>query len=849
MTIPIISAKTGRFLSIVGLILFLTPNTGAQVAKNTPSFYDVSEAWHIRNKGKSPADIPNYKRFKRWEWFYGCRSYPAGHMPAPTILWSEWQSRQFKENLNHLEWQLTGPDVVPENGGGAGRANCMALDPDNPEIIWLGTPNGGLWKSPDGGDTWENMSGVLPNLGVSAIAIHPQFPDTIYIATGDGYGLVMSDLNDFWGGTYSAGVLRSTDGGKTWRATGLNYLENENQLVFRLAMHPATPRVLLATTPSGVWKSTNGAENWHRVLSGPNFKGLRYLPADSSVVFATDEKRVWRSTNAGESWEVALVLDGLQGTTTLATSSSKPNSMFLCTDVEYDFAQDIYNVIYKSPDRGESWERIVPDLISGGGGWYMSGFAVSPVNPNHFIIGGVSATGSSEGDTNWGERGDNLGWPGPEYTHADHRQFVFHPQSDSIIFDVNDGGLFKSTDGGFTWQDLSNGLSIAQFYDVGITEDDNSIAFLGAQDNGVVRLSEDAFSMRVLADGMRSIFQPGNPNRVVALIQAGITMISDNMGDDFTPIGTPGGAWITPISTIPGDTSHFLYGGKELYKVRYDGQSIKTVSSFMLGGENLTSIAVHPERPDTICVSTGSLYFGTEVNVFLTTDGGITWDNVTSGLPVDKAFVNQVKIDPVSSRIYAVFSGYAKGQKVFYSDDLGLSWNNFSDDLPNIPVNCIALFPQGNGSDVYIGTDFGVYARKVGMDNWGYASKGLPPVIVSDIEINRSERKIYAATYGRSLWTADITGITAGVQSHKSTAFSVSPNPTEGIVTIRGDRALLNGASVQVFDIMGREVTEPVEYIHNEYTIRLDLSQLKRGTYLVRLSNNQWVAQQQVITR
>jgi hypothetical protein len=239
------------------------------------NFYDIQKRFYERlgtTENRAPYEQKfrdgEYEKFKRLEWFSEPRVYPSGYFNSG-ILWEEWTKYQAKRLLDNPErtvvanWTLIGPPTPPFNGC-AGRVNCIEFAPGNPNVIYIGAANGGLWKSINGGASWNTATDNIPTLSIADIAIDPVNNNVVYIATGDGYGYVY--MGDFWGGTYSAGILKSTDGGTTWNPTGLTFTQNLNTIIHRLVIDPSNPMVLFAGADNGLWKTTDGGNTWSVVV-------------------------------------------------------------------------------------------------------------------------------------------------------------------------------------------------------------------------------------------------------------------------------------------------------------------------------------------------------------------------------------------------------------------------------------------------------------------------------------------------------------------------------------------------------------------------------------------------------
>jgi len=223
------------------------------------NFYEIRKTFNDYWQGKNIVRSSGWKQFKRWENFMEPRVYPSGKLVNPDIV-----SLEYKKYINQISksgfkksnanWIAKGPQTwnTTSYNPGNGRVNCITVAPNDSNIIFLGAPSGGLWKSIDGGQTWFTTTDSLTVLGVSAIAIHPSNPDLIYIATGDG------DAGD----TYSVGVLYSLDGGYSWNSTGLNWQITQTRRISKILIHPYDPTIILATTNNGIYKSIDSGINW-----------------------------------------------------------------------------------------------------------------------------------------------------------------------------------------------------------------------------------------------------------------------------------------------------------------------------------------------------------------------------------------------------------------------------------------------------------------------------------------------------------------------------------------------------------------------------------------------------------
>ncbi len=723
------------------------------------SFYDIQNAFNSYWKGKTIAKGKGFKQFKRWEAFMLPRVYPGGYFISD-IDWREYlkiKKRKLKNTLNS-DWKPLGPITVPDNNskpGGVGRVNCIAFHPTNSDIVYVGTPAGGFWKSINGGSSWLNASDDLGTLGVSDIAVNPDNPNIIYIATGDG------DAGD----TYSIGVLKSQNGGESWNSTGLTTEPSDNLIIRRLIINPQTATILIAATSQGIYRTINGGVSWTNVQTG-HFKDLEFNPGNPNIVYAarygSNSARFYKSTDGGASFN--QVNTGVDITQTyrleLAVSGDSYSDVIYALYSERE--QDGFHSLWKSNNAGDTWTKVYDALSGknllgwssdgsdiGGQGWYDLSLAVSPYDDKNVFVGGINIWMSNNSGADWNLVTD---WEGKttSYVHADHHWLAFSPSG--VLFNGNDGGVYKTNNSGTTWMDISDGLNILQIDRIGTSQYNSSIVITGNQDNGIMvyHSVDGSWKQFYEGDGADCFIDRDNSNLYVSHVNGSFLKSSDG-GEEFVsikPSGTGEGAWHTPFVLNP-ENNDILYAGfNDVWKSYDKGSNWSKISTNLSPDDFLTQLVVAPSNSSYIYASTGTKHW-------VTKNGGQSWSEIASADLPDLYLTYFAIADNNPDRVWASFSGFSSGQKVYYSDNGGDTWINISSGLPNVPVNCIVRERLSNDV-LYLGTDIGVFYRNGSLNNWELFNNNLPNVVISELEIQYSDGLLRAGTRGRGLWETTI---------------------------------------------------------------------------------------------
>jgi PKD repeat protein len=735
----------------------------------TVNFYDVQRSfnqyWEREEKkekfrsfftfrAKTEKENEGYVMYKRWENYVEPRVYPGGDR---SLLNKTNEIRQQMITDHALRspmliggnWVPLGSFGVSANGG-AGRVNCVAFHPTDPNTMFLGAPNGGLWKTTNGGTSWSTNTDMLPTLGVSAIAIDPLSPNTMYIGTGD------IDASD----SYGVGVLKSTDGGITWNITGLNWLVPQGKNVGRLLINPNNTNMIFAGTSNGVFRSLDAGATWLRVLTAGPIKDMEFKPGDPSVVYAASANGFYRSINTGLTFTAVPVSGGLPSGSSvnrvaIAVSPANPNYVYALFSQASDSG---FKGLYLSTNSGSSFtlKANSPNLLgydytggdSGGNGWYTLSLAVAPYDADEVVVGGVNVWKSYDQGSNWTCMSHWWGDGGLPYVHADIHNIAYNPDG-TALYVVNDGGIYRSADGGNSYTDISNSLQIGEMYRLGNSVTDPNKVIQGWQDNGCNLYNAGAFNQVSGGDGMECFIDWSNPNYIYTEYQNGAILRSTDGGGSFSDIInniTEPGQWVTPWCQDPVTPATLYAGYQNVWKSTNRGNSWTPISTFTSSG--LTILKVAKSNPQYI-------YAGTSAAIWRTSDGGSTWSTVSFPLSGGDAVTALEVSDTDPDKIWITRSGYTLNNKVYKSIDGGASWTNISGSLPNIPVNCV-VSQTGSNEGIYAGTDLGVYYTDNDLGTWMPFSNGLPSVRVDELEIHYGVNKLRAATFGRGLWETNI---------------------------------------------------------------------------------------------
>lgn len=703
------------------------------------------------------------KPFKRWEWFWGQRVQPDGSLPDRSIAWKQWKQYEARHNNQYLRtqnasWTFSGPASTASGYYGIGRLNTIAFHPTDPNTFYVGAPAGGLWKTTNGGVSWTCLTDHLPVIGVSDIAINPTNPNIVYILTGD------CDGSD----TYSIGVLKSTDGGITWNTTGLNWTVTSFKLLKRIQINPSNPQMLWVAASDGIWRTLDGGANWMNVQPG-SFSDLELKPGEPTTLYAASfsaNSVIYRSTDAGGSFTQVQTITGGRRLNIAVT----PHNPALVQVLASSSSGGLHS-LWKSSDAGQSFTQYLTGTTSnnmlsssstgtgsGGQGTYDLAFTINPLDSNHVWIGGVNTWASIDGGANWNIKTIWSGGAGPgiPVVHADKHFQVYHPLNPTVLFECNDGGLYKTTNGGLTWTDLSAGLGISQIYRIGVSASTTNQVLAGLQDNSTKEYKNNTWAeRRATGDGFESIYDPTTAATMYVTSYYGNIQKSINGGTNWstiaqasntgTGVNTPG-PWLTPYVMNPKDNNTLLVAKKEIYRSNDGGTTWSQISNFV-GSNNATAVVYSPSDTNVIYAAYGQILYKTE-------NGGNTWDVKL----MTSSNISYIAVHPTNpQRLWVTMSGYNAFNKVQTSTDGGANWTPLNGSLPNLPVNCI-VYQNGSNDGLYIGTDVGVFYRNNTMSDWVPFQNGLPNVIVNELEISYNNNRIWAATYGRGLWSSDLYG-------------------------------------------------------------------------------------------
>ncbi|MAE69340.1 MAG: glycosyl hydrolase [Gemmatimonadetes bacterium] len=723
---------------------------------------------------KNPAPRSEESGKRPNQYLFRMRAHPKGMMDhramARAIVEANAHSKIAYDDRRR--WGLVGPTNI------GGRITDIALHPQDPDIIYAAAANGGLLRSNDGGSNWTPLHDKFATLAAGSVAVDPLNPETIWLGTGE--------VNPGGGSATfpGVGILKSTDGGDHWAIKGLE----DTRHIGRIVVDPTdSDRVFAATmgalystnTERGLYRSIDGGESWTQVLSVNDSTGCIDVvidPEDPDHLLAATWERIRRpdrrrfggfgsgvysSFDGGDSW--SLVAGGLPpsaadlGRIGLAIAASDSRIVYAIYADEVGY----FDGVYKSNDGGVNWARVndsALDWVYSSYGWWFGNIRVSPSDPDRVFVLGLDLYRSTNGGDSWG----NVGWG----VHVDHHGMAISALDPNRLVLGNDGGVYTSSNGGSNWSKKTN-LPITQFYSCEIDASNPHRFYGGTQDNGTNRTytgGVDDWSEILGGDGFYVLVDPSNANYVYAEWQWGNLNRSTNGGSTFSWAknginGSDRQNWNAPVALDPSTPTTVYFGTHRVYRSTNRAANWSAISGDLSDGPGtgnltygtLTTLAVSP-------VDGNYIYAGTDDgNVAITRNGGGSWTQVGNDLP--DRWVTRVSPGPNDPEVlYVSLSGFKWDQAmshVYRTTDGGTSWVSIGDALPDVSVNDIIVDPDDSGV-LYVATDVGVYTSEMGGIGWRPLGRGLPMGVVMDLKLDVGSRKLAAATFGRSMWSIDL---------------------------------------------------------------------------------------------
>ncbi len=763
--------------------------------------------------------------------------------------------------ITSTPWTLEGPTNV------GGRINAIAMDPNDSNTMLSGSVSGGIFRTIDGGQSWNPVFDTNNFLSIGELTYQPGSSQIVYAGTGDRNITGFPFVGD--------GIYKSTDGGQNWASLGLQ----DTRIISRIIVDPTdVDRIYVGAmglpmqrnNDRGLYRTTDGGQSWNQVLFIADSAGVNDLvmdPSNPSVLYATIWNRlrsgtkslvsgpdagIWKTTDGGDNW--TKLAGGLPTQTmsrvSISIDATNPNRL-IATYVDPGSYQ-VFNM-YETTNGGQNWSVVPTASLDpnalGGFGWYFSNCYINPFSPNDIYLHGVLLHHSSNNGQSW-QVLDFGGLGSPSEPHSDKHDMLFTGPGEFIL--ATDGGLYETTDNGSTWTDVDE-IPNSQFYRIMPSPHEFGVYYGGMQDNGTARgnaTTIDSWQRVFGGDGFQPLFTD-NPNDLVVEFQNGGLYFTTDQGLNWSPFDfgidfNDRTNWDQPIIVSQHNKDVFYTGTYRLYRssTGLPNHNWTAISGDLTDGvvispryHNITTISESPLDPTVLY--TGS----SDGNVHVSTNTGAVFNNISAGLP--DRYVTSIKASPFQNgEVLVTLSGYKNNSNtphVFRSTDFGSTWMDVSGDLPPLALNDVLFHPTRDSVWV-VASDGGVYATNNYGQDWKRVGSNMPMIPVYDMEWDLSQSKLVAGTFARSIQSFPMDSLVVGLPlatlEPVMSEFKVYPSPASDFTKI--EFAGVTGPW-QMLDVQGRRI---LGGMLDGQSKRIDLSGVEAGIYFIRV-----VTDGQVFTR
>ncbi len=698
-------------------------------------------------------------------------------------------------SISGLKFRNVGPAIT------SGRISDFAVNPDNPKEYYVATSSGGVWKTTNAGATYTPLFDSQGSYSIGVVTMDPNNPNVIWVGTGEN--------NNQRSVAYGDGVYKSIDGGKSWKHMGLKQSEHIGSIV----VDPENSDRIYVAAIGPLWKeggergmylSEDGGETWNATLTVDEHTGVNEVlihPEDPTVLYASTLQRrrhvftylgggpgssVYKSTDKGQTWtEIKKGLPAVDlGRIGLAISEADPEIIYAIVE-----AAQGKGGFYASTNRGASWEKRGGYSTSGN---YYQEIVTDPVDPDKIYAMDTWLHYSVDGGRTFKVLGEDT-------KHVDNHCMWIDPTDTEHFLVGCDGGIYESFDGAKTWLYKPN-LPVTQFYKVAV---DNDVPFYniygGTQDNfsmgGPARstssngIANSDWFMTHGGDGFESQIDPTNPNIVYAQSQYGFLVRYDRMSGEEVGIkpqerkeeNSYRWNWDAPLHISEHNPSRIYFSANKVFKSDDRGNSWDVISDDLTRQINRNELKVMGQvwGIDAVAKNGSTSPYGTIVAfhesplnenllvvgtddglIQLTTDGGENWKRIDNipGVP-NRSYVNALLLSQHDENVlYAAFNHHKYGDfkpYIYRSADQGTTWTKISNNLPDRGSVYSIAEDHKTPNLIFTGTEFGIFFSPNSGTEWKQLKAGVPTIAVRDIAIQEREDDLILGTFGRGFFVLD----------------------------------------------------------------------------------------------